>query len=164
MNSKLESAQNNFMASIGRISAAFGLNRFITQLYVFLYLNDKPLSLDEIVDALGVSKGNVSVNIRELEKWGAVRNIWVKGSRKDYYQAERDVKKVFLHKIKSAVQKRAGEVSALIDDFKGTLASVDEDLSEADRKAISIYEEKLREIEKMKNTAISVIELFSKMA
>ena len=85
MSGKLEIAQDRFIEGISRMSDTFGLNRFVIQLYVLLYLRDKPLCLDEMADALGVSKGNVSVNIRELEKWGAVKNIWVKGSRKDYY-------------------------------------------------------------------------------
>ena len=97
MENNLEVARDKFIEGISRMGDAFGLNRFVIQLYAFLYLSGKPLSLDEIVEALGASKGNVSINIRELEKWGAVRNIWIKGSRKDYYEAETDVKKVFLN-------------------------------------------------------------------
>ena len=118
MSNKLEQAQDKFLESIGRICDSFGLNKFIAQLYAILYLSDKPLSLDEIVEKLRVSKGSVSINIRVLEKWGAVRNIWVKGSRKDYYEAELDLKKLFTTRVKSFAQNRISEVSTMTDDFK----------------------------------------------
>jgi len=36
---------------------------------------------------LGISKGSASIGVRQLEQWAAVEKIWVKGDRKDYYQA-----------------------------------------------------------------------------
>ena len=78
MNSKkLEMAQHKFMEGIGRMCHTFGFNKLLAQLYALLYLNGRPFSLDEMVEVLGVSKGNISVNIRELERWGAVKNVWV---------------------------------------------------------------------------------------
>lgn len=163
MNRKLELAQDKFLAGIGRISDAFGLNRFVAQLYVLLYLRSGPMSLDDIAKALGVSKGNVSINIRELENWGAVKNIWIKGSRKDYYEADLDVKKIFLNKVKSAVQRRTAELSGLLDEFEKALDTNNNDeLSEEEAKQISIYAERLKKIKDMKNTVMSAVELFSK--
>lgn len=74
----------------GRTAQSFGLSRLFGQLYVFLYLSAKPRSLDELAAGLGVSKASVSIACRQLESWGAVRRIWVKGDRKDYYEAETD--------------------------------------------------------------------------
>lgn len=163
MTNKLELAQNRFLDGIGRMSNAFGLNKFVAQLYALLYLQGEPLSLDEIAEALGVTKGNVSINIRELEKWGAVRHVWVKGSRKDYYEADADVKKVFLNKVKSAVQRRTTEMSDLLEEFDRILDSNDGELSEEEAKRMSVYSEKLKKIRQMKDTIISTVELFSKL-
>ncbi len=60
------------------------------QIYALLYLNSKPLCLDEIARDLSVSKASVSTAVRQLQDWSAVRRIWVKGDRKDYYEAEID--------------------------------------------------------------------------
>ncbi|MBI2339298.1 MAG: hypothetical protein HYU99_02870 [Deltaproteobacteria bacterium] len=57
------------------------------QIFALLYLSPEPLSLDDIVADLGVSKGNVSINIRVLEDFKLVKKVWVKGTRRDYYQA-----------------------------------------------------------------------------
>ena len=68
MHNKLEMAQDKFIESIGKLAGSFGVNPFIAQLYAIIYLSDKPLSLDDLVELLRASKGNISLNIRELEK------------------------------------------------------------------------------------------------
>ncbi|PIQ89650.1 MAG: hypothetical protein COV72_02210 [Candidatus Omnitrophica bacterium CG11_big_fil_rev_8_21_14_0_20_42_13] len=163
MNGKLAIAQDRFIEGISRIADTFGLNRFVIQLYALLYLRDKPLSLDEMAGALGVSKGNVSVNIRELEKWGAVRNIWVKGSRKDYYQAEPDIKKVFVNKIASAVEKRSEEISSLLDEFGRILNSANGDLNGEEEKLAATYAKKLNEIKRVRDTVVSAAGMMRKI-
>lgn len=163
MNSKLEAAQNKFIGSIGRLCDNFGLNRFVAQLYTVLYFSDKPLSLDEITERLKVSKGNVSLNIRELEKWGAVRSVWVKGSRKDYYEANIDIKNLIMSKIKSGVQKRISEVDDVLKDFKAISESSQEGMTDEDKRAIKLYEERLKSIEDIKSLALSAISIADKL-
>jgi DNA-binding transcriptional regulator GbsR (MarR family) len=75
----------------GRTAQSFGLSRLFGQLYVYLYLSRSPRSLDELAAGLGVSKASVSIASRQLESWGAVRRVWIKGDRKDYYEAETDI-------------------------------------------------------------------------
>jgi len=162
MHNKLEMAQDKFIASIGKLAGSFGLNPFIAQLYAVLYLSDKPLSLDDLVERLRASKGNVSLNIRELEKMGAVRNIWVKGSRKDYYEAEPDIKKVVMNKLKSGVSKRIGQVSDMIEEFKGLIRSAESDMTEEDKKTVKAYYVKLKKIEDMKTLASKALSLAEK--
>jgi len=163
MNDKLEIAQEKFIASIGKLCDNFGLNRFIAQLYAFLYLSDKPLSLDDMAEELKVSKGNVSINIRVLEQWGAVKNIWVKGSRKDYYEAELDIKKVFSNRLKSFAQKRISEVSNLVDDFNGIIQSSGPELTEEEKRIAQTYKERLKKIEELKSLASSALSLTEKL-
>lgn len=159
MNRELLTAQDKFIAAIGRMSSAYGLNRLLAQLFVLLYLQGKPLSLDEMAEALGVSKGNVSINIRELENWGAVKNVWVKGSRKDYYQAEADLKKVFFNKLKSSIQKRSGELNAMLEEFENAISST----AGFDKEAAANYKEKLSQLKRMRDKMVGAIEVFSKV-
>lgn len=163
MNTKLESVQNKFLGSVGRISDAFGLNGFVAKLYGILYLNAKSLSLDEMADALGVSKGNVSINIRELEKWGAVRKVWVRGSRKDFYEAELDIKKVFSNKLKSSMQKRISEISAVLTESRRIMESANGELNEEEKNIAKGYEERLKKIEELKSLTLSALGLAEKL-
>ncbi len=162
MNGKLEIAQDKFIESVGKLAASFGLNKFIAQLYAVLYLSNKPLSLDDLVERLVVSKGNISLNIRELEKWGAVKSVWIKGSRKDYYEANPDIKKVFSNKIKSAVEKRIGEVSNMITEFKGIVDSAEGELTADEKKMAKIFRERLKRIEEMESLASKAISIAEK--
>lgn len=163
MNKNLEIARDKFIEGISRMGDAFGLNRFVIQLYAFLYLTGKPISLDEIAEALGVSKGNVSINIRELEKWGAVRNVWVKGSRKDYYEAELNIKKVFSNKLKSAIEKRISEVSSLMAEFNKIIESNDGNLTGEEKVTAKVYKERLKPIEELKTLASNALGIVDKL-
>lgn len=163
MNNNLETARDKFIEGISRMGDAFGLNRFVIQLYALLYLTGKPLSLDEIAEALGASKGNVSINIRELERWGAVRNVWIKGSRRDYYEAGPDVKKVFLNKFKSAVEKRLTEVSNLTAEFNEIVQSNSENLTEEEKSIVKVYKERSKKIEELNALASNALKIAGKL-
>lgn len=105
----LEQAQEIFVQGAGKISAALlgMINRVGGQIYALLFLSEEPLSLDDIAARLSVSKSNVSINIRMLEDYSLVRKVWIKGSRKDFYAAERvypkKVLKDFLEKIRGTL-------------------------------------------------------------
>lgn len=162
MDKNLEIARDRFIEGISRMGDEFGFNRFVIQLYLFLYLTGKPLSLDEIAEALSVSKGNVSINIRELERWGAVRNVWVKGSRKDYYEAESDVKKVFTNKLKAAIEKRLAALSRLTSEFDEIIKDNGKNLTDEEKAAIKLYEDRLKKIEELKNLASNALSIIGK--
>jgi DNA-binding transcriptional regulator GbsR (MarR family) len=106
----LDQAVSTFVQGAGKVSSALlgMINKAQGQIYALLFISDEPLSLDEISDRLGISKSNVSINIRMLEDFNLVRKVWVKGSRKDYYSAERvypkKVLRDFLEKIKKTME------------------------------------------------------------
>ena len=163
MNNKLEMAQHRFIEDIGKLCGSFGLNKFVAQLYAVLYLSDKPLSLDDIVEKLKVSKGNISLNIRELEKWGAVRSVWVKGSRRDFYEANLDVKSVVLNKLKSGIQKRIGEISNMIGEFNKNVQSPDSTWTEDEKRVAKVYAERFKKVEELKELAMTALTLADKL-
>lgn len=163
MNDKLEYAQHKFIEGTGKLCASFGLNKLLAQIYALLYLSNKPLSLDEIVERLKVSKGSVSLNIRELDKWGAVKSVWVKGSRKDYYEAEVDIKKVISNKLKSGIAKRLAEVSDMTDQFNSIVQSADAELAEEEKHIARMYTERLDKINELKILAMNAIAVAEKL-
>lgn len=68
-----------------------GLPRSTGQIYGLLYLSIKPLSLDDIVEMLGISKASASTGTRQLASWGALRQVWVPGDRRDYFEVVADL-------------------------------------------------------------------------
>ncbi len=97
-NEGFERALDSFIEAAGKISAnMLGMvNKVGGQIYALLFLSREPLSLDDIADTLKISKSNISINIRDLEDSKLVRKVWVKGTRRDYYEACREYPKFFL--------------------------------------------------------------------
>lgn len=117
MGDQLHDVRESMMETLGRITSFWGFSKIMGQLYGQLYLSPKPLTLDEMAEGLSTSKGNVSVNIRALERWNMVRRVWVKGDRKDYYEAETDfwkiIRGVLREREKKEFDQALGSVSAL---------------------------------------------------
>ncbi|MBK8574376.1 MAG: hypothetical protein IPN90_01405 [Elusimicrobia bacterium] len=100
------STDSEFARFAGELAESFSFNRSVGQIYGLLYLQESPLSLEDIGQRLSMSKGNASINIRLLESWGAVRPVSLVGSRKDFYEANRDIKQVALRRVKEGLTKR----------------------------------------------------------
>jgi DNA-binding transcriptional regulator GbsR (MarR family) len=117
MGDQLHDVREGMMETLGRITGFWGFSKIMGQLYGLLYLSPKPLTLDEMAEGLSTSKGNVSINIRALERWNMVRRVWVKGDRKDYYEAETDFWKIIRGVLKEREKKEfdqaLGAVSAI---------------------------------------------------
>ncbi|MFZ1914150.1 MAG: MarR family transcriptional regulator, partial [Dehalococcoidales bacterium] len=75
MISELKQVRDNLNQSLGQLAEFAGFNRSLGQIYGLLYLNPDNLSLSEIAETLGVSKGNVSLNTRLMEQWGLLRQF-----------------------------------------------------------------------------------------
>jgi DNA-binding transcriptional regulator GbsR (MarR family) len=90
MTESLNTVRDDFLMAMGRISNFWGFNKAMGLIYGILYLNSGPLSLDEIATSLNMSKGNVSLNVRSLERWGLIKKVNQRSDRKDYYEAESD--------------------------------------------------------------------------
>jgi DNA-binding transcriptional regulator GbsR (MarR family) len=60
-----------------------------------LFLSNKPLNAEDIVDALNVARSNVSNSLKELQSWGLVKVVHVMGDRRDHFMALQDVWEIF---------------------------------------------------------------------
>jgi DNA-binding transcriptional regulator GbsR (MarR family) len=92
---KLQPVTQRFILHWGEMGTRWGVNRTVAQIHALLYLSDKPLTADEIVEALGVARSNVSTSLRELQGWGIVRVVHVMGDRRDHFESMKDVWEMF---------------------------------------------------------------------
>src|SRR5437867_13211744 len=87
----VDQARGVFIEGMGAASATSGvLSQLQGRIFAVLFLEDHPLSLDDIAEALHLSKSNISINIRNLVEWHLVRRISVPSSRRDHYEAASD--------------------------------------------------------------------------
>ena len=97
MGSNLVSIRNEFVQGMGAISRFWGFSPVLGQMYALLYLNDGPMTANVLGEKLGISKGNVSMTLRSLERWGMIRRNRKVGERKELYDAETDFGRIFVN-------------------------------------------------------------------
>jgi DNA-binding transcriptional regulator GbsR (MarR family) len=91
----LREARDEFVTQWGAMGSAWGINRTMAQIHALLITSQQPLSTDEIMEELKISRGNAHGNLRDLVSWGLVRSVVRKGERKEYFEAEKHVWKMF---------------------------------------------------------------------
>lgn len=90
-NGDMPRAVERFVLHWGEMGGQWGVNRSVSQIHALLYLSDRPLTAEEISDALGMARSNVSNSIKELTAWNLIRRVPVMGDRRDQFEAETDV-------------------------------------------------------------------------
>ncbi len=81
----------SFVLHFGEMGSRWGINRTVAQIYALLVVTEEPLYADQIAEALTISRGNVSMGIKELQAWRLVKVQHYQGDRKDYYSSLGDV-------------------------------------------------------------------------
>ncbi|MCC5806494.1 MAG: transcriptional regulator [Opitutales bacterium] len=91
----LESVRDIFIRQWGAMGSQWGVNRSMAMIHALLLVSPEPLTTDAIMEELEISRGNANTNLRELVDWGLVYPVLVKGDRRDYFVAEKDVWRIF---------------------------------------------------------------------
>ena len=123
MPQSLTKIKKDFTEGLSQISRFWGFPKGMGAIFAVLYLAPAPLSLDEIVQETGLTKGAISTEIRALARMGLVHRSSKLGDRKDYYSAESD----FYAAIKSILKERQNsEFDRAIRSVRDTLTKMDE--------------------------------------
>jgi HTH-type transcriptional regulator, glycine betaine synthesis regulator len=104
-----------FIEEAGNTTQSLGVGRVLGQIYAYLYFSREPRNLADLQKALGISKGGASMGVRQLEQWSAVRKVWVKGDRRDYYEANDWFGKVVRNAVLDTMGKRLSDLTALLN-------------------------------------------------
>ena len=122
MTIKLPQLKKDFTESLSQISRFWGFPKGMGAIFAVLYLSPAPLSLDEVVEQTGLTKGAVSTEIRTLARMGLVHRSSKLGDRKDYYEAESD----FYASIRSILKERQNsEFDRAIRSVRDTLTQLE---------------------------------------
>ena len=93
----LRAAQDRFIAFWGEMGTRWGVQRAMAEVHALLFIVGEPLSAEEIMERLSISRGSVSTTLKQLVEWGLVQRVKpkVRSDRREYHQAEQDVWKLF---------------------------------------------------------------------
>lgn len=112
---KYSEAKDKFIETWGTLGSQWGINKSIAQIQALLLIAPEPLTTDDIMEELKISRGNANMSIRQLLDWGIIYKKSVAGDRKEYFIAEKDVWKWAL-KIGSVRKQR--ELNPVLDLLK----------------------------------------------
>lgn len=93
---KLEQVREKVIHSIAQNMDLYGITSSIGRLYGTMFFQHQAMTLDEMRDALGMSKTSMSTGVRALLEINMVQKTWKKGVRKDLYTVEDDWYKSFI--------------------------------------------------------------------
>ena len=141
---ELAAACLRFIESGGHTTQSFGLGQVIGQVFALLYLSPRPLCLDEMTEELGVSKASVSTTVRQLEGWSAVKHVWVKSDRRDFYEAETDFKAMLRQGVLATLRKKMDTAAVRIEHVEKTLTDALEKSAQSEREETRVVAERLQ--------------------
>jgi len=151
-----ERAREEFITSVERIAAQFGGGALPRRILAYLMFTPRPVSLNEICDNLHVAKSGVSVNVRALENFGVVRKAWVKGERKDFYEADFKIALLYANSFGKMADMGVG---AVFESFEKSLRLLEGDVAPANRADAAAIRERLGREVRLKEP---IIELFGR--
>ena len=125
-----QEALGRFIVFWGEMASNWGINRTMAQIHALLYCSEEPLDTDEIMRRLDVSRGNANMNLRSLVSWNLVRKVQQPGSRKDFYEAEKDVWTITAQIIKEREQREIRPVMDQLQECKDVLKNGKSECSE----------------------------------
>jgi HTH-type transcriptional regulator, glycine betaine synthesis regulator len=131
-----------FVESWGSMGLLWGVNRSIARVHALLIASDPPMSLDDVAQELGISRGNASMSLKELRAWGVVKKVSTPGDRRDFFETEPDVWKMFFQIIR---ERKRREFDPALAAVRAALEGVEPD---ADDKVLG----RLRQMEDLLTT------------
>jgi len=148
MENDLPQIKQNFIEGLSNISQFWGFPKGMGAIFAVLYLAPEPLSLDEIVERAGLTKGSISTNVRALSRMGLIHPVSHLGDRKDYYEAETD----FYKAIRAILKERQNsEFDRAVDSVKVTLRKLEADGTQPDAER-AFLTERVRALNSFFNT------------
>ncbi len=147
----VDSFVDQFVEHWGMMARAWGINTSMGELFALLYVTGIDWTADDLKERLGVSRGNVSMNLRELVTWGVVHKVHQPGERRELFRAESDVWTLFRSILRERKRRELDPTLRLLD------ASALESSADPTRRAIESRVEALRHFFRTTDTLASAL-------
>jgi DNA-binding transcriptional regulator GbsR (MarR family) len=113
-----------FVEHWGVMARAWGINASMGELFALLYVTGSDWTAEELRETLQVSRGNVSMNLRELIGWGVVHKVHRQGERREFYKAEADVWTLFRRIL---AERKRRELDPTLNVLRRTVREISDD-------------------------------------
>lgn len=120
---KFTEAKEQFVSTWGALGTNWGINGTMARIHALLLTSPEPMTTEDIMEELKISRGNANMNIRALMDWELVFKVIISGERKEYFRAEKDIYKVFLRILKERRKRELQPVLVALNGLKAIDAS-----------------------------------------
>jgi DNA-binding transcriptional regulator GbsR (MarR family) len=144
MTTTISQLKQDFTEGLSQISRFWGFPKGMGAIFAVLYVSPAPLSLDEIVQQTGLTKGAISTEVRTLARMGLVRRSSKLGDRKDYYEAESD----FYRSIRAILKERQNsEFDSAIRSVQAILAELESGSVSGEKAEVQFVRERVKALQ-----------------
>jgi len=151
---ELNDAKNKFIQAWGTLGSNWGINKAMAQIHAVLLVATEPLSTEDIMQELQMSRGNVNMNLRALMDWGIVKKDLKVGERKEYFSTGKDVWELAKQVSR---ERRRREIEPILN----VLQSV-QTVSGENKKAVAEFKKTTNDLLNFSLKVDSIIDKFSK--
>ena len=126
---EFDEAKQRFLTSWGILGSSWGINKTMAQIHALLLIASEPMSTEDVMKELSISRGNANMNIRALMDWRLVEKVIKPGERKEFFEAEKDIWQVTLHITRERRKREIEPILRLLDEMgsvEGDGAEVEE--------------------------------------
>lgn len=114
----LTCAERLFVERWALMASSWGVPRSMAEVHALLFVTGAALTADDLMAALGISRGNASMTIRTLEEWGIVRREQRANERREYFRAEQDALALFSTVIRVRKGREVDPLLALVTECR----------------------------------------------
>lgn len=133
-------AKDKFINTWGSLGTLWGINKAMAQIQSLLFISVKPLSMEEIMEELKISRGNTSMNLRQLIDWGIVNKEFVPGERKEFFSTEKDVQELARIVAKERSRREIQPVIKILDEVSNIKDDGTAETKELIKQTKALYE------------------------
>ena len=119
MTMKYDEAKHRFIQQWGALGSSWGISRTMAQIQAVLLLSPEPMTADDLMEELGISRGNVSMSLKSLIDWGVATKEYKAGERKEYFKAEKDIYRVATQVAHERRKRELEPVLHMLESIKG---------------------------------------------
>ena len=126
---EFKEAKNKFVQTWGALGSQWGINKTMAQIHALLMVSNEPISMEDVMEELQISRGNASMNLRALMDWGIVYKEYKAGERREFFTAEKDLDELA---VKIARERSKREIRPALKVLK-EVSSIDSNATEEER-------------------------------
>ncbi|MEL6718525.1 MAG: MarR family transcriptional regulator [Bacteroidota bacterium] len=113
----LAEGKEQFIQSWGTLGSSWGVTRTMAQIHALLLISSEPMSAEEVMEELQISRGNANMNLRALIDWGLVHKKLKSGERKEFFVAEKDMGEVVKNIIMQRKKKELEPMLRILEEI-----------------------------------------------